>query len=77
MRISKHKQNLHCKLKKDFAFETDLIRHSFKTLEAVARRCSARKGVLRNYARPATVIKKETLAQVFFCEFVKFLRAPF
>ena len=27
--------------------------------------------------RPATLLKKETLAQVFSCEFVKFLRIPF
>ena len=34
------------------------IRHSFQTLEAVARRCSVRKGVFRNFARPAILLKK-------------------
>ena len=48
-----------------------LFRHSFPTLEAVAQSCSVRKSFLRNFARPATLFKKETLAQVFSCEVYK------
>ena len=36
------------------------------------QRCSVRKGL-----RPATLLKKEALAQVFPVNFVKFLRTPF
>ena len=60
------------------------------------RRCSVRKGVLRNFAkftgkylcqslflnkvaglRPAILFKKETLAQVFSCEFCKISKNTF
>ena len=41
--------------------------------EAVAQRCSVKKGVFTNFTKftssglwPATLLKKETLAQVFF-----------
>ena len=53
------------------------IRHSFQTLEAVARRCSVRKGVLRNFARPATLLKKRLWHRHFPVNFAKFLRTPF
>ena len=81
-------QNLREKLKKDFAFETELyskmsvwknlkfIRHSFLTLEAVARRCSVRKGVLRNFARPAFLLKKRLWHSCFSLNLAKFLRTP-
>ena len=39
------------------------IRHSFQALEAVVGRCSVRRGVLRNFARPAT-LKKDSGAGV-------------
>ena len=51
--------------------------------EAVIRRCSVKKvfckkGVPRNFAEVCNFIKKETLAQLFSCEFfAKFLRTPF
>ena len=50
------------------------------------QRCSVRKGVLRNFTiftgkhlclRPAALIKKETLAQVFSCEFCKISKNTF
>ena len=62
--------------------------HSRKSSKSSHRRCSIRKGVLRNFAkftgkdlwqslsfnkvtglRPATLLKKETLVQMFSCEF--------
>ena len=61
--------------------------------EAVAQRCSIEKGALINFGKltgkhlcqslffnkvaASNFIKKETLAQVFSCEFAKFLRTPF
>ena len=44
-----------------------------------------KKGVLRNFAKftgkhlskACNFIKKETMAQVFSCEFAKFIRTPF
>ena len=45
------------------------MRHSFQTLEAVARRCSLRKAVLRNIAR--------LWHSCFPVNFAKFLRTPF
>ena len=41
------------------------MRHFFQTLEAVARRCSVRKGVPRNYAMPATLLKKRLWHKCF------------
>ena len=52
------------------------------------RRCSLRKCVLRNFAkftgkhlcqslRPATLLKKETLAQMFSCEFCEISKIAF
>ena len=41
------------------------IVNCFQTLEAVVRRCSVRKGLIRNFARPATLFNKETQARVF------------
>ena len=44
------------------------------------RRCSVRKGVLRNFAkclRPATLFKKEILVQGFSCEFCKTFKSTF
>ena len=58
-------------------------------LEAVAQRCSVRKGVLRNFAKftgkhlcqsPQAcnfILKKETLAQMFSCEFRKISKNTF
>ena len=57
-------------------------------LEAVAWRCSVRKGVLRNFTKFTgkhlcqslffnKVIKKETVAQVFSCEFCEISKNTF
>ena len=55
---------------------------SFSKEAVVKRELFCRKSVLENFAkftgkrlRPATLLKKETLAQVFPVNFVKFLRA--
>ena len=68
---------------KDFAFETELyskisvwkklkcISHYFQTLEAVAQWCS------KNFARPATLLKKRTKHRCFPVNFSKFLRTTF
>ena len=62
--------------------------------EAVAQRCSVKKGVLRNFAKftgkhqgqslflikwpqACNFIKKETLAQVFSCEFCEIFKNTF
>ena len=52
--------------------------------EAVVQTCSVKKGVLRNFAKvhrkihvPVTLFKKETLAQVFFCEFCEVFKKIF
>ena len=57
--------------------ELKLIRHFFQTLEAVAWRCSVSKGVLRKFARYATVLKKRRWHRCFSVNFAKFLRATF
>ena len=49
----------------------------FKTLEKVARRCSVRKVVLRNFERSATLSKKRLWQRCFPVNFAKCLRAPF
>ena len=52
-------------------------------IEAVAWRCSAIKRVLRNFAKltgpvpESLLIKKETLAQVFSCEFCEIFRKTY
>ena len=43
------------------------------SIEAIARRCFVRKGVLRNFAK----FKKETLTQVFSCEFCEVSKNAF
>ena len=60
-----------------------------KSLTGISRsshpRCSVRKGVVSNFAkltgkqcvRPATLLKKETLAQVFSCEFCEISKNTF
>ena len=53
------------------------IRHSFQTLEAVARRRSVRKVVLRNFVGPATLLKKRLWHRCFPVNFAKFLRKYF
>ena len=58
--------------------------HTFHDPEAVVRRCSVKKGVLRNSAkftgkhlRPATLLKKRLWHRCFPVKFAKFLRTPF
>ena len=54
-------------------------------LEAVVQRCSAKKDVLRNFAKltgkdlcqSLNFIKKETLEQVFSCEFFEISKTNF
>ena len=59
-------------------------------LEAVAQRCSVRKGVLRNFAKltgkhlnqslkpeACNFVKKKTLSQVFSCEFCEISKNTF
>ena len=58
-------------------------------IEAVIQRCSVKKAILKNLAKLTgkplcrslffnnVAAEKETLAQVFSCEFAKFLRTPF
>ena len=56
-------------------------------LRSSHRRCSVRKGVLRNFAKFTVkhlcqslffnFVKKETLAQVFFCEFCEISKSTF
>ena len=50
--------------------------------EEVVRRCFYKEGVLRNFTkftglRPATLLKKETLAQVFSCGFCEISKNTF
>ena len=53
------------------------------TTEAVAQRCSVKKEFLKIYKIrtkipvPATFLKKETLAQVFFCEICEIIKNTF
>ena len=44
--------------------------------EAVARRCSIKECVLKNFT-PATLLKKDSSTGVFFVNFAKFLKTPF
>ena len=50
--------------------------------EAVARRCSVKKGVIKNFAKFtgnhwSFLYKNETLAEVFSCKFWEFFKKPF
>ena len=62
--------------------------HFMNITEAVAQSCSVKKDVLRNFARftgkhlyqslqACNVIKKETLARVFSCEFCEISKSTF
>ena len=49
----------------------------FSLFRSSHRSCSVRKGVLRNYARPGTLLKKRLWHRCFPVNFAKFLRLPF
>ena len=53
------------------------IWNSFQTLGAVARRCFVRKSFLRNFVRPATLLKKRLWHRCFAVNFAKILRVLF
>ena len=48
----------------------------FRNYRSSHQSCSVRKGVLRNFAK-LTLLKKETLAQVFSCEFPEISKNTF
>ena len=88
-----------CKVRKNWQFSLDERNSNFVRIypyhfRSSHRRCSVRKGVLRNFARFTEkhlyqslffnkvakvnkVIKKETLAQVFSCEFCEISKKTF
>ena len=81
-------KNLRVKLKKNYILlfmEQNFIRKYksektwnlfnilFKLWKQSARRCSVRKGVVRNLARPATLLKKRFWHRCFPVNFAKFL----
>ena len=74
--------------------DSDLVRYILREDKSSHRRCSVRKGVLRNFVNslentcatvffliklqaPCNFIKKETLAQVFSCDFCEISKNTF
>ena len=63
----------------NFSMKKFYQKNTFLTAEAVVRRCS-KKGVLRNFSnRPqaCNFIKKDSLAQVFSCQFFEISKNTF
>ena len=83
--LKTYTESLGQKLKKDFAFETEPYSKVWvwKNLKFTlfsnfgSSRSEARKGALRNFARPAALLKKRLWHRCFLLNFAKFLRTPF